>query len=165
MTASPLDAAHEITRRITALSVATAVLLILMKAFALGASSVMMGSMFAGTEEAPGRYVYQNGVKVKVYRGMASSEAMREGGDKRYLAEDQAIKVAQGVSGTVIDRGGMRDYMPYLTLAVRHGFQDLGRRTLELLHQGILDQSLRFERISASAQREGGVHDLVSYKE
>ncbi|MDD8043571.1 MAG: IMP dehydrogenase [Verrucomicrobiota bacterium] len=137
----------------------------IMKAFALGASSVMMGSMFAGTEEAPGRYVYQNGVKVKVYRGMASSEAMREGGDKRYLAEDQAIKVAQGVSGTVIDRGGMRDYMPYLTLAVRHGFQDLGRRTLELLHQGILDQSLRFERISASAQREGGVHDLVSYKE
>ena len=137
----------------------------IVKALALGASAVMMGSMFAGTEEAPGHYVYQDGVRVKVYRGMASADALREGGDKRYLAEGQRIKVAQGVSGLVVDRGRMRDYMPYLTAAVRSGLQDLGCRSLAGMHAALLDGRLRIERISSAAQREGAPHDLFAYKE
>ena len=66
-----------------------------------------MGFMFAGTEEAPGEYFYEGGVRLKRYRGMASIEAMAAGGDKRYMtqADDRKVKVAQGVAGSVTDKG------------------------------------------------------------
>jgi IMP dehydrogenase len=137
------------------------------KALSLGASSVMMGFMFAGTEEAPGAYFYENGIRLKRYRGMASIEAMQAGGDKRYVtqADDRKVKVAQGVSGAVVDKGRMQEYVPYLVQGLRQSLQDMGRRSVRALHEGLDDGTLRFERRSIAAQVEGGVHGLHSYKE
>ena len=135
------------------------------KALALGSSTVMMGSMFAGTHEAPGEYFYENGVRLKRYRGMASAEAMEAGGSKRYFAEDAKIMVAQGVSGAVVDKGSLSDYIPYLVQGLKHSFQDMGTRDVKSLHERLYDGSLRFEFRSPSAQHEGHVHDMYSYKE
>ncbi|MDR3237142.1 MAG: IMP dehydrogenase [Spirochaetia bacterium] len=135
------------------------------KALALGASTVMMGSMFAGTHEAPGEYFYDNGVRLKKYRGMASAEAMEAGGSKRYFAEDARIIVAQGVSGAVVDKGSLFDYIPYLIQGLKHSFQDMGARDVKVLQERIYSGELRFEIRSGSAQLEGHVHDMYSYKE
>jgi len=121
--------------------------------------------MFAGTQEAPGEYFYENGVRLKKYRGMASLEAMEKGGSKRYFAEDTNIKVAQGVSGSVVDKGSMFDYVPYLVQGLNHSFQDMGVKDITTLQEKLYSGELRFELRSLSAQIEGGVHDMYSYKE
>jgi IMP dehydrogenase len=135
------------------------------KALACGASTGMMGSMFAGTEEAPGEYFYHDGLRVKKYRGMASIEAMQKGGSKRYLYDDSRIKVAQGVSGFIVDKGSMLDLIPYVTQSLRQSLQDLGQRSIPDLHRALERGELRYERRTHSAQREGAVHRLVSYEE
>jgi IMP dehydrogenase len=137
------------------------------KALALGSGAVMMGFMFAGTEEAPGDYFYENGIRLKRYRGMASIEAMQAGGEKRYVtqADDRKIKVAQGVSGAVVDKGSMSDLVPYLVQALRQSLQDMGQKSVKSLQAALADGTLRFERRSVAAQVEGGVHGLHSYKE
>ena len=135
------------------------------KAIGLGASTAMMGSMLAGTDEAPGEYFYEGGVRVKRYRGMASKEAMEKGGDKRYMSEGQQVRLAQGVSGVVVDKGSIVDYLPYLAQGVKHALQDLGYRSVKELHQALYSGDLKMERRTPSAQREGGVHDLHSFRE
>ena len=135
------------------------------KALAIGASTAMMGSMFAGTEEAPGEYFYENGLRQKRYRGMASLEAMKKGGGKRYFSQDTKIRVAQGVSGSVVDKGSLFDYIPYLIQGLKHSFQDIGKRNIQELHEALHNEELRFEGRSMSAQIEGGVHNMHSYKE
>ncbi len=135
----------------------------IMKALSLGAGAVMCGSLFAGTEESPGDYVYRDGVRLKTYRGMASLDAMKAGGGKRYFTEKKDIKVAQGVSGYVQDRGSMFDLVAYLSQGLRLAFQDVGIRSVEALHAARESGDLRFELRSPSAQIEGGVHDLHSY--
>ncbi len=135
------------------------------KALALGANVGMMGSMFAGTQETPGDYFYKDGMRVKKYRGMASVEAMERGGGKRYMYSNRNIKVAQGVSGLVVDKGSVYDLVPYLVQSLRQSFQDMGHRTIEDLHQALENDGIRFERRSPSAQREGGVHGLMAYDE
>ncbi len=137
----------------------------LAKALACGASAGMMGSMLAGTQESPGEYFYQDGVRVKKYRGMASAEAIQKGGGKRYLYDDNAIKVAQGVSGVVVDKGSVVDLIAYIVQSLRQALQDLGCRSIDALHEALASGTLRYERRSPSAQREGFVHSLQSYEE
>jgi IMP dehydrogenase len=136
------------------------------KALCLGAGCVMMGSMLAGTDESPGEYFYQDGVRLKRYRGMGSLEAMQKGGEKRYVWDDSrsAIKVAQGVSGAVQDKGTLRRYIPYLMQGVRHGLQDAGLRSVQDAQEKLYQDKLRFEVRSPAAQNEGGVHGLHSYQ-
>jgi IMP dehydrogenase len=137
----------------------------LAKALACGASTCMMGALFAGTQEAPGEYFYKDGVRVKKYRGMASVEAMERGGGKRYLYGDRGIRVAQGVSGMVVDKGSMLDLVPYIVQSLRQSLQDFGSKSIADLHRAVESGELRYERRSLSAQREGGVHGLVAWEE
>jgi IMP dehydrogenase len=135
------------------------------KALCLGAGCVMMGSMLAGTDESPGEYFYQDGVRLKRYRGMGSLEAMSQGGEKRYVWDDTqtAVKVAQGVSGSVQDKGTLRRYMPYLVQGIRHGLQDAGCESVKEAQEKLYTDKIRFEIRSPAAQAEGGVHGLHSY--
>lgn len=136
------------------------------KALALGASAVMMGSMLAGTDEAPGDYFYQDGVRLKKYRGMGSVDAQAAGDASRarYFGEKSKVRVAQGVSGAVVDKGSIHRYVPFLVQSVRHGFQDIGAQDLQILHQQLHDGTLRFVVRTNAAIREGGVHGLFSYE-
>lgn len=133
------------------------------KAMAAGAGAVMAGYLLAGTAEAPGDYFYENGMRVKRYRGMASVEAMNAGGGKRYLSEDNNIVVPQGVSGTVLDRGSLVDYVPYLMKGLQQAYQDMGCRTTTALHEALYSGRLRFEHRTSAAQVEGTVHGLYSF--
>ena len=130
------------------------------KAFACGASTVMLGSLLAGTEEAPGEYFYKDGMKLKKYRGMASIEAMKAGGKKRYLSEKDSILVSQGVSGSVIDRGSLLQLIPYFTQGLKHAFQDIGVRTMPELHEKVYKGDVRLQLRSPSARMEAHVHHL-----
>lgn len=132
-------------------------------ALAIGASTVMMGSMFAGTQEAPGEYFYENSIRLKHYRGMASLEAYEAGGTKRYFIEKQDVKVPQGVSGAVVDKGSMFQYLPYLSQGLRLSFQDMGVRNIPSLHKKMYNNEIRFEKRSFNAQQQGSAHNLHSY--
>eukprot|EP00746_Dinoflagellata_sp_MGD_P156371 gnl/MRDRNA2_/MRDRNA2_85796_c0_seq4.p1 gnl/MRDRNA2_/MRDRNA2_85796_c0~~gnl/MRDRNA2_/MRDRNA2_85796_c0_seq4.p1 ORF type:complete len:535 (+),score=119.06 gnl/MRDRNA2_/MRDRNA2_85796_c0_seq4:96-1700(+) len=134
------------------------------KALCIGASAVMCGSLLAGTRETPGEYFYNQGVRLKRYRGMGSIDAMKKGSDDRYFGTKTTVKVAQGVCGTVQDKGPLEAYIPYLTQGVKHGLQDLGCINVERLHETLYSGELRFEIRSPAAQREGGVHGLHSFE-
>ncbi|KAK7582174.1 hypothetical protein V9T40_013619 [Parthenolecanium corni] len=142
----------------------------IVRALVLGASTVMMGSFFAGTSEAPGEYYSIEGVRVKKYRGMGSIEAMTRkdaGGaaSNRYFHEKQDnIKVIQGVSGHIIDRGSVLGLLPYILCGLRHSCQDIGVTSLDELRKKMYAGEVRFEKRSLSAQSEGKVHSLHSYE-
>lgn len=80
----------------------------------------------------------------------------------RYFSESSAVKVAQGVSGDVQDKGSVKAFLPYLYVGLQHSLQDIGVRNVADLKSGVTEGKVRFELRTASAQVEGGVHGLNS---
>lgn len=138
----------------------------IIKALTLGASAVMCGSILAGTNESPGEYFYRDNIRLKKYRGMGSKEAIinRHGNAVRYFNKITSSNpiVAQGVSGTVVDKGSLHKLIPYLIQGIKHGIQSLGAKNINNLHILLYNNIIRLEIRSPSAQKEGGVHSLNS---
>lgn len=132
------------------------------KAIAAGASSVMIGSLFAGTDESPGEQVLFQGRSYKVYRGMGSIEAMKQGSKDRYAqTTDEPLKmVPEGIEGRVPYRGSVSNIILQLIGGLRAGMGYCGTRNLdELRTKG------KFIKITASGLRESHVHDVFITKE
>ena len=132
------------------------------KAIAAGASSVMIGSLFAGTDESPGEQVLFQGRSYKVYRGMGSIEAMKQGSKDRYAqTSDEPMKmVPEGIEGRVPYRGSVSNIILQLIGGLRAGMGYCGTRDLdELRAKG------KFIKITASGLRESHVHDVFITKE
>jgi len=132
------------------------------KGLAAGADCVMTGSLFAGTDESPGELVIYQGRTYKVYRGMGSISAMKEGSKDRYFQEDVEEKklVPEGVEGQVSYRGSLSGVVAQLVGGVKSGMAYLGCRDLEELHK-----NARFIRITTPGLKESHVHDVLITRE
>ncbi len=133
----------------------------LTKALAGGAQVVMIGSLFAGTEESPGETILYQGRRYKVYRGMGSIDAMREGSADRYAQEAAAEKmVPEGIVGRVPFRGPLADSIYQLVGGLKAGMGYVGAADLEELAA-----KAKFVKITAAGLRESHVHDVTITKE
>jgi IMP dehydrogenase len=135
----------------------------IVKALAAGADSVMVGSLFAGTDESPGESILYQGRSYKVYRGMGSLGAMREGSKDRYFQEDvfePRKLVPEGIEGRVPYRGPISDIVHQLIGGLRAGMGYLGCATL-----GELRIKPKMVRITSAGLRESHVHDVIITKE
>jgi len=133
------------------------------KAIGAGAHSVMLGGLFAGTEESPGETIFFQGRSYKGYRGMGSIEAMKKGSRDRYYqseeVEDEKL-VPEGIVGRVPYRGTITANILQLVGGLKAGMGYVGSRTIEELRE-----KARFVRISAAGLRESHVHDVIITKE
>jgi IMP dehydrogenase len=135
----------------------------LVKALAAGASCVMIGSLFAGTDEAPGEVVLYQGRSYKVYRGMGSIGAMLQGSRDRYFqsdVEDAAKLVPEGIEGRVPYRGSLSNSIHQMLGGLRSGMGYCGAVTLAELRE-----KARFVRISSAGLQESHVHGVIITQE
>jgi len=133
------------------------------KALAAGANAIMVGSLFAGTKESPGELVYMGGKTYKMYRGMGSVAAMREGGKERYgqadVKKDEKF-VPEGIEGQTLYKGSVEGEIYQIIGGLKSSMGYQGSKTIEELHQ-----KAKFVRISPASLRESHPHDVVISKE
>jgi IMP dehydrogenase len=133
------------------------------KALAAGAHSVMIGNLFAGADESPGEIVLYQGRSYKVYRGMGSLEAMKEGSKDRYMqadVESETKLVPEGIEGRVPYRGSISFCIDQLIGGLKAGMGYMGAKDIEEMRQ-----KARFIRITSSGLKESHVHDVIITKE
>jgi IMP dehydrogenase len=135
----------------------------IVKALAAGASTVMIGSLFAGTEEAPGEVILYQGRSYKSYRGMGSLGAMKRGGKERYFqgdVDEEQKLVPEGIEGRVPYKGSLAMNVYQMLGGIRSGMGYTGCRNIEELRK-----NARFVRITPSGLRESHVHDVIITEE
>src|SRR6056297_264351 len=130
------------------------------KAIAAGADSVMMGSMLAGTEESPGETILYQGRRYKIYRGMGSIDAMKEGSSDRYFQERSSKYVPEGIVGRVPFKGKAGETVYQLMGGLRSGMGYVGCQSIKELQE-----KSRFIQISQAGYKESHVHDVIITKE
>ncbi|MGI2822281.1 IMP dehydrogenase, partial [Vibrio fluvialis] len=132
------------------------------KAIAAGASCVMVGSMFAGTEEAPGEVILYNGRSYKAYRGMGSLGAMSQGSSDRYFQSDNAADklVPEGIEGRIAYKGRLKEIVHQQMGGLRSSMGLTGSATIEDMRT-----KAEFVRISGAGMAESHVHDVQITKE
>jgi len=132
------------------------------KALAFGASSVMLGSLFAGTDESPGQLVLYQGRTYKSYRGMGSLGAMSKGSADRYSQADLNVDklVPEGIEGRVPYRGSLTSVVHQLVGGLRAGMGYTGQQTIALLQA-----NAKFVKQTSQGLRESHVHDVVVTEE
>jgi IMP dehydrogenase len=129
------------------------------KAIAAGADCVMIGGLFAGTDESPGEVILYQGRTFKTYRGMGSLGAMAQGSD-RYVQDASGKLVPEGIEGRVASKGPLSDLVFQLVGGLKAGMGYCGCRDL-----AELQEKARFLRISPAGLRESHVHDVIITKE
>ena len=134
----------------------------IVKALAAGASTVMIGSLFAGTDETPGESIIYQGRHYKVYRGMGSIGAMKAGSKDRYFQEGKEERklVPEGIEGKVPSRGPIAEVVYQLVGGLKSGMGYCGCRDIPTLHQ-----DANFIRITPGGLKESHVHDVIITKE
>lgn len=134
----------------------------IVKALAGGATTVMIGSLFAGTDEAPGEVVLYQGRSYKVYRGMGSLSALLKGGRDRYFQSNISLGklVPEGIEGRVPYRGKLGEVIHQLVGGIRSGMGYVGAKHLQALRE-----KAKFVRISPAALKESHVHDVIITQE
>ncbi len=132
----------------------------IVKALVVGAHAVMIGSLFAGTEESPGETILYQGRTYKIYRGMGSIDAMKEGSSDRYFQEKSKKLVPEGIVGRVPYRGPVMEAVYQLMGGLRSGMGYVGAHNLDELFE-----KTTFCEISPAGLRESHVHDVVITKE
>lgn len=132
----------------------------IVKALACGASSVMIGNLFAGTEESPGETILLEGRRYKEYRAMGSLSAMRRGSADRYFQEAARKLVPEGVEGRVPYRGMVKDVIFQLVGGLKSGMGYCGARNIKMLQK-----MARFIKLSTAGLRESHPHDITITKE
>ena len=132
----------------------------IVKALAAGAQTVMLGSIFAGTEESPGETVLYQGRKYKVYRGMGSISAMKAGSADRYFQSENQKLVPEGVEGMVPYKGLVRDVVFQLVGGLRAGMGYVGASNINKLYE-----NAKFIKVSQASVKESHPHDITITKE
>ncbi len=132
----------------------------IVKALAVGADSVMIGNLFAGTDESPGESILLEGRRFKIYRAMGSIDAMKEGSADRYFQEEARKYVPEGIEGIVPYRGTVTEQIYQLVGGTKSGHGYIGAKTIPQLRK-----RAKFIRISGAGLRESHPHDIRITKE